>query len=198
MSFGFILSAFLVSAPTEIVILGDSLTDGYGLERQEAFPAILEGLLNDQLKPRSFRVTNSGISGSTSASGPSRVKWILKRNPRPDWIVLALGANDGLRGLPLEETRKNLKQSIQLAQSSGVRVLLAGMKMPPNYGSGFTKAFESLFVELAGEMKITLIPFLLDGVAGVPKFNLPDGIHPNAEGHRIIAHTVFRSLKGKI
>jgi len=175
-----------------IVCLGDSLTEGYSLAPEQAWPDLLQAALRRDGWPRA-EVINAGVSGSTSASAVSRLKWQLRS--KPDVLVLALGANDGLRGIAPEETRKNLAAAIDLAQSSGIVVLLAGMKMPPNYGPEYTKSFEATFSALAADKKVGLIPFLLEGVAADPALNLPDGIHPNAEGYVIIAQTVARHLK---
>lgn len=178
-------------AETHVVFLGDSLTEGYGLSKEEAYPFLVE----KQLKSEGLKVkcTNAGISGSTSASGPNRWKWFLKQNP--DVLVLALGANDGLRGLDLKKTKEHLRQVIQSAKKEEVRVLLAGMKMPSNLGSTYTKQFESLYSDLAKEESVPLIPFLLEGVATKRDLNLPDGIHPNAKGHVKMAETVIQHLR---
>lgn len=175
-----------------IVCLGDSLTEGYGLAPEQAWPDLLQVALRRESWPHA-EVINAGVSGSTSASAVSRLKWQLRH--KPDILVLALGANDGLRGIAPDETRKNLAAAIDLAQSSGIVVLLAGMKMPPNYGPEYTRQFEATFTELATEKHVALIPFLLDGVAADPALNLPDGIHPNANGYEIVARTVARYLR---
>ena len=133
-----------------------------------------------------------GVSGSTTASALSRLTWYLR--DRPDILLLALGANDGLRGLPTLQIKHNLAETIELSLSKGIRVVLAGMKMPPNYGENYTLKFEKVFHELAKEYGITFIPFLLEGVAGDPKLNLPDGIHPNEPGHQIIAELVYKTI----
>ncbi|MEO7164229.1 MAG: arylesterase [Bdellovibrionia bacterium] len=178
-----------------IVILGDSLTEGYGVPKDKAFPALVES----QLKADGYsevEVINAGISGSTSASGESRLRWFLKQNP--DIVLLALGANDGLRGTPVSETRKNLEKVIVLAQKNHVKVLLAGMQIPPNYGKKYTEEYKKLFLDLARTYRIPLIPFLLAGVAGSAKFNQGDGIHPNEAGHRKIAELVTPKLEKMI
>ena len=175
-----------------IVCLGDSLTEGYSLAPEQAWPDLLQGALRRKGWPGAV-VVNAGVSGSTSASALSRLKWQL-RSP-PDVLILALGANDGLRGIAAEETKKNLAAAIDLAEESGIVVLLAGMKMPPNYGPEYTKQFEGTFSALAAEKKVALIPFLLEGVAGDPALNLADGIHPNAKGYEVIAQTVERHLE---
>lgn len=175
-----------------IVCLGDSLTEGYSLSPEQAWPALLEGALRKDGWPQA-EVVNAGVSGSTSASAVSRLKWQMRL--RPDLLILALGANDGLRGVPVEETRRNLAAAIDLARSEGIRVLLAGMRMPPNYGQEYTRDFEQTFVSLASEKNVAFLPFLLDGVAAEPDFNLPDGIHPNAKGYEVIAARVVKHVR---
>ena len=174
-----------------ILFLGDSLTEGYQLARQEAFPAIIEGQLKKDFP--NIKVINGGVSGATSASGLKRLDWYLKS--KPEIIVLALGANDGLRGLNLSATEDNLSKIINKAKSSGLKVILVGMKMPTNYGSPYRENFERLFQKLAQKYQIALVPFLLEGVGGVAKLNLPDGIHPNVEGHKKMAQTVLKVLR---
>lgn len=178
-----------------LVVLGDSLTEGYGVPRDAAYPALLEKKLNQaQLGNSKWKVVNAGVSGSTSASGLSRLQWQLKS--KPDVLVVALGANDGLRGTTPASTKKNLKDVIELAKKNKITVILAGLLMPPNYGPGFTKEFGAIFPTVAREQKVPLIPFLLEGVAGDPSKNLADGIHPNEKGHEIMADLVFRFLQG--
>lgn len=175
-----------------LVIIGDSLTEGYGVSREKAFPALLETKLNES--GQKWKVVNAGISGSTSASGMSRLKWQLKS--KPDFILIALGANDGLRGTTPESTKKNLSDMIAASQKEKITVILAGMQMPPNYGKSFTQKFAQIFPDLAAQYKVHLIPFLLEKVAGDPTMNLSDGIHPNEKGHQIIADTFYKSLSG--
>ncbi len=171
-------------------MLGDSLTEGYGVAQEESFPSLLEKKLRERGK--NVQIINAGIGGSTSASGLARLRWHLRE--KPDIMILALGANDGLRGLKPDEIKKNLAAVIQLAKKNGIRVVLAGMKMPPNYGAQYTAAFERVFTELAREEKVAFIPFLLEGVGGVPSLNQPDGIHPNEKGHEKIADHVLKHL----
>jgi len=173
-----------------ILFLGDSLTEGFGVEIEQSYPALVEQRLRGE--GREVRVINAGISGSTSASAVSRLEWQLRAPP--DVVVLALGANDGLRGVAVAETRANLDRAIGLALEHGVQVLLAGMKLPPNYGADYTREFEAIFPALAEKWKVALIPFLLEGVAARPELNLPDGIHPNPEGYRIVTETVLAHL----
>ena len=178
-----------------ILILGDSLTEGYGVSAQQAFPSLLEKKLNDEFssdKNSSYEIINAGISGSTSSGGVSRIEWLLKS--KPDFLILALGGNDGLRGVPVEETKNNLEKIILAAKSKDIPTLLAGMKMPPNYGIEYTREFSKLFIDLEHEQDVPLIPFLLEGVGGNPAMNLPDRIHPNPAGHQKIAETVFQNL----
>jgi len=194
----FLFSDFLFAAevnppdkPNKLVVLGDSLTEGYGVARSAAFPALLEKKIKDSGKP--WTVVNAGISGATTASGPSRMRWQLKSNPQ--LIILALGANDGLRGVNLESTEKNLAQTIEIAQKEKIKIVLAGMMLPPNYGVQYGKNFQALYNRLAKKYQLQKIPFLLDGVAGNPKLNLADGIHPNEKGHEIIADHVYKAIK---
>jgi acyl-CoA thioesterase-1 len=174
-----------------VVCLGDSLTEGYGLAPEQAYPHLLERKLRES--GRDVRVVNAGISGSTSASAVARLRWQLKSEP--DVVVIALGGNDGLRGVDVEATEANLSEAIALAKANGVRVLLAGMKLPPNYGPEYTAAFEALFPSLAQKHGVALLPFLLEGVAAKPELNLPDGIHPNARGAKIVTQNVYEALR---
>jgi acyl-CoA thioesterase-1 len=176
---------------TVVLCLGDSLTEGFGVEDEQAYPSVLERRLRDQ--GRDVRVINAGINGSTSASAARRLRWQLKA--KPDVLVLALGGNDGLRGLDLEETQKNLSEAITLAKSNGVRVVLAGMQIPPNYGPDYTRRFRAMFPALAEQHAVARIPFLLEGVAARPELNLPDGIHPNAKGYERVVENVLAVLE---
>ena len=178
-----------------ILVLGDSLTEGYGVSAQQAFPSLLEKKLNLEFssdKNNTYEIINAGISGSTSSGGVSRIEWLLKS--KPDFLILALGGNDGLRGVPVEETKNNLEKIILAAKSKDIPTLLAGMKMPPNYGIEYTREFSKQFEDLANQENVPLIPFLLEGVGGNPAMNLPDRIHPNPAGHQKIAETVFQNL----
>jgi acyl-CoA thioesterase-1 len=174
-----------------LLILGDSLTDGYGVAKASAYPALLEKKI--QASGKKWTVINAGISGSTSASAPSRLKWQLKN--KPDLMILALGANDGLRGFDPKATEKNLAETIEMALKEKVTIILAGMLMPQNYGTAYQKQFEQIYINLANRYKLRRIPFLLEGVALDPKLNLPDGIHPNEKGHEVVANTVFNNIK---
>jgi acyl-CoA thioesterase-1 len=173
-----------------VVFLGDSLTAGFGLGEDQAFPALVGAELARRGTP--VRVINGGISGDTTAGGLERLDWLLAQEP--DVLMVELGANDGLRGQPLEAIEANLRAIVERAREAGAEVLLAGMKIPPNYGPEYAAGFEAIFPRLAREQDVALIPFLLDGVAARPELNLPDGIHPNLEGHAIVARAVADAL----
>nr|WP_299342683.1 arylesterase [Allomuricauda sp.] len=181
------------SAEKVILFFGDSLTAGYGLELEEAFPALIQNRL-DSLG-LDYTVINSGLSGETTSGGRNRLNWVL--NQKVDVFVLELGANDGLRGIPLTETRSNLQAIIDLVKekNADTQIVLAGMQIPPNMGPEYTTEFRKIFPELAEENQIALIPFLLEGVAGIPDLNLEDGIHPSTEGHQIVRDNVWAVLK---
>ena len=175
-----------------ILFLGNSLSAGYGLDPELAFPALIQQKI-DSLK-WNFQVINAGLSGETSAGGLRRVDWLLQR--RIDVLVLELGGNDGLRGIALDLTKKNLQTIIARVKSKypAARIVIAGMQVPPNLGPEYTTRFRALYPELAKAHRALLIPFLLEGVGGVPHLNLPDGIHPTAAGHRIVARNVWKIL----
>ena len=178
-----------------IVVLGDSLTEGYGVSEQQAYPTLLETRLNQEFsldRNTSFEVINAGISGATTSGGVSRIDWLLKSTP--NFLVIALGGNDGLRGVPIVETQKNLENIILAAKAKSIPTLLAGMKIPPNYGIEYTRNFSKLYNDLARAHKVAFLPFLLEGVGGIASMNLPDRIHPNPAGHQKIAETVYQSL----
>ena len=176
-----------------LVVLGDSLSAGFGVDPSEAWPARIQEKIREAGLP--WKLVNAGLSGDTSAGGLRRLDWILRRPV--DALLLELGSNDGLRGLPLEATRTNLQTVIERtrAKNPNVRIVLAGMKMPENLGEAYTRQFESLYRDLAETNKVALIPFLLDGVGGRSELNLPDQIHPNAEGHRRVATNVWKVLQ---
>jgi len=180
-----------VDAGPRIVAFGDSLTAGLGVGRDEAYPAQLQRRL-EGLRYH-YRVINAGVSGDTTAGGLRRVPWVLKSNP--EVVILELGANDGLRGLSLEQTKHNLAQIIQQLQRADVTVILAGMKLPPNYGQDYTKGFEAIYPALAEQYHLFLIPFFLDGVAASSALNQADGIHPTKEGYQIVVEQVVKILK---
>ncbi len=174
-----------------VVFLGDSLTAGYGLSKEQAVPSLIQKRLDAE--GYNYEVVNHGVSGDTSAGGVSRLEWALTGDVRI--LVLELGANDGLRGIPVETTKANLEAIIKGAQSRGVRVLLTGMEAPPNHGPVYTAEFRAVFRDLADTYTVAFLPFYLDGVAGNPALNIADGIHPNAEGSVIIERSVWRSLQ---
>jgi acyl-CoA thioesterase-1 len=175
-----------VLASTHILFLGDSLSEGIGLDEEQSFPRLVERNLKE--KKHDVIVTNGGVSGSTSASGLTRLKWHLKKPT--DILVLELGANDGLRGLKLEETKKNLISIIKMAKDKKVKVLLLGLLMPPNYGKKYTDEFEAMYKKIALSEKVPFHPFILKDVAGEASLNMPDGVHPNAKGQELVAKTV--------
>lgn len=180
-------------APKVILFYGDSLTAGYGLSTEEAFPALVEKKLNKTDKIA--KVVNAGLSGETTAGGLTRLDWVIRQPV--DIFVLELGANDGLRGLPLEQTQKNLQAIIDKVKGKypSVKVVIAGMMVPPNMGPEYTTKFRKIFPEIAKKNNATLIPFLLQDVAGNEKLNLGDGIHPNPEGHKIVADNVVKIIE---
>lgn len=179
------------------VFVGDSLTEGYGLSKESAYPALLEKKLNDELKKRKsnkqIKIVNAGISGSTSSSGLSRMKWHLKEPA--SLVLVALGANDGLRAQPVEALKKNLNEIIDYAKAQDIKVVLAGMTLPQNYGKKYVSDFENTFKEVSKSQNVQFIPFLLDGVAADRSLNLSDGIHPNEKGHQVIAKKLFLFFK---
>lgn len=178
-----------------ILFLGDSLTEGLGVSKEEAFPKLVENMIQTELK-KDITIINGGVSGSTTSDALSRLKWYLKKNP---YIVfIALGANDGLRGLDLEKSKENLEEIIQHAQNSNAKVLLSGMLIPPNYGEEYSKRFKEMYEEIKNKYQLKSMPFLLDEVAGVQNLNQIDGIHPNVEGHKIIAKNVFKFIKEEL
>jgi acyl-CoA thioesterase I len=176
-----------------ILFFGNSLTAGYGIEAEDAFPGLTAARI-DSLG-LDYRVINAGLSGETTASGLSRLDWFLEEEPAI--FILELGGNDGLRGITPSETKKNLKGIIQLVKSKYPEtvIVLAGMQIPPNMGQEYTKEFSELFPQVAAEENVNLIPFLLEGVAGNPDLNLPDGIHPTEKGHLIVFETIWNSLE---
>ena len=180
-------------APTRprIVFLGDSLTAGYGLDLEQSVPSLVQAQLDAE--GYTFEVVNAGVSGDTSAGGVRRLEWSLDGDVRI--LVLELGANDGLRGLPVAGMKQNLKAIITTAKRRGIDVLLAGMEAPPNYGPAYTSEFRRVFRDLADEEHVAFMPFYLYQVAGVPTLNIADGMHPNPAGARIVEANLWRSLK---
>jgi acyl-CoA thioesterase-1 len=183
----------LVSERKTVVVLGDSLAAGYGVEPSEAYPALLQQKLNAE--GWDFTVVNAGVSGDTSADGLNRINWLLRR--KIDVLILELGGNDGLRGIPPSTTEANLQATIDRVRQKypAAKIVIAGMQMPPNMGAAYTTAFKGVFPDLARRNHAALIPFLLEGVGGKPELNQADHIHPTAAGHRIVAENVWRVLK---
>ena len=174
-----------------VVVLGDSLTAGLGLSPEQAYPTLLQQRLNDS--GLRYQVVNAGVSGDTSAGGLRRLDWALEGDVRV--LIVALGGNDALRGLPIEELRRNLSEIVERAQSRRVDVILAGMEAPPNFGRDYTVGFHDVFPGLARKYRTALVPFLLEGVAGIDAMNQRDGIHPTAAGARKVADNVWAALK---
>ena len=174
-----------------IVAFGDSLTAGLGVASQESYPAQLQERLNT-LGYR-YRVINAGVSGDTTAGGVRRVSWVLKNRPR--LVILELGANDGLRGLTVEQTGANLEEMVLTMKQAGVAVVLAGMKLPPNYGADYTSRFEAMYHELAARHHLAFIPFFLADVGGRAHLNQADGIHPTGKGYTLIVDNVLKVLE---
>lgn len=184
------------SSVKNILFFGNSLTAGFGLEIEESFPSLIQRKIDSLQLP--YKVINAGNSGETSAGGNGRIEWILRQ--KVDIFVLELGANDGLRGISTEETKKNLQSILQKvkAKNPEVKLMVIGMEVPPNMGERYASDFRKIFPELANEYNAQLLPFLLEGVAANPNLNLADGIHPNAKGQIIVAENVWKVLKGMI
>jgi acyl-CoA thioesterase-1 len=187
-----------VTAPSQdkarvILFFGDSLTAGYQLNPAQAFPALIQKTIDAE--GWNYKTVNAGLSGETSADGLRRIDWVTRN--RVDWLVLELGANDAFRGIDLDATEANLQSIIDRVRKKNpdVGLVIAGMLMPPNLGSDYVNRFRSMFVKLAERNNGALIPFLLEGVAGIASLNLPDGIHPTAEGHKRLAENVWKVLK---
>jgi acyl-CoA thioesterase-1 len=180
-----------------IVILGDSITAGYGLDPQQAYPELLQKKIDAAALP--YTVVNAGVSGDTTAGGLRRIDWALGK-PGADVLVVALGGNDGLRGISPTQTAENLAGIVDkaIAKNPETKVLIAGMEMPGNMGAEFVSQFKELFPKVAADKKAVLIPFLLDGVGGDEKLNQPDRIHPTEEGQRKVAETVWKVLEGEL
>ncbi|HET9533015.1 MAG TPA: arylesterase [Blastocatellia bacterium] len=175
----------------KIIAFGDSLTAGYGLSPVESYPSLLQKRL--EADGFNYEVVNAGVSGDVSAGGLRRVDWAMEGDVRV--VIIELGANDILRGQPVDQMKRNLGQIIERAKARGAEVLLAGMEAPTNSGPEYRREVHEAFPALAREHNVPLIPFFLDGVAGIERLNLPDGIHPNAEGTRIVAETVYKYLR---
>jgi acyl-CoA thioesterase-1 len=194
---GLVLLTLLALAPATaraesvIVALGDSLTAGLGVAPDEAYPARLEARLRRE--GFAYRVINAGVSGDTSAGGLRRVDWVLRA--KPEIVIVALGANDGLRGQSPQVMRDNLEAIVARLQAAGARVLLAGMRLPPNYGAEYAREFEAVFPAVARRAKVAFMPFLLNGVAADARLNQADGIHPSAAGYAVIAERIWPHLR---
>src|SRR5512133_70722 len=173
-----------------LVFLGASLTAGLGLSKEQAFPALIDARLRAEGRP--WKVVNAGVSGDTTAGGAARLDWIYQQ--KVDVLFVCLGANDGLRGMPVAETERDLRVILDRAGKEGTRVVLAGVQLPENYGKTYRTAFAGIFPRLAKDYRVPLLPFLLEGVAMNPRLNQPDGIHPTAEGARIVADHVWTAL----
>lgn len=178
----------------QIIFFGNSITAAYGLDPSEAFTTLLQQRIDSLRLP--YKIINAGLSGETSAGGASRIDWVLRQPV--DVFVLELGGNDGLRGISMQETSKNLQEIIDKVKHKyqNAKLVLAGMEIPPNLGTRYTKDFHNLFPQLAKKNNTYLIPFLLEGVGGVDSLNQRDGIHPNSEGEKIVAENVWKVLKG--
>ena len=179
-----------------ILFFGNSLTAGYGVGVEEAFPAKIQYILDSLALD--YNVVNAGLSGETTSGGLSRLDWVL--NQKVDVFVLELGANDGLRGVELSQTKQNLQAIIDLVWEKNpvAKIILAGMQIPPNMGKAYTTEFKNIWTDLSKQNEVKLIPFLLDGVGGIPTLNQADGIHPTIEGHQILAKNVWEVLEGVI
>lgn len=189
--FLFQMSAF--SASKTVVFLGDSLTEGYGVDQESAYTSLVQKKIT--IDNINWKVVNSGISGSTSASGPSRAKWLLKAKDKPSLVVVVLGANDGLRGLPIDSVKNNLNETVKILKEAKIKTVIAELYVPPNYGKDYSEKFKKTFSDVAKENKVPMMPFLLEKVAGKTDLNLSDGIHPNEKGHQIIADGIYGFLK---
>ncbi|MBF0627235.1 MAG: arylesterase [Magnetococcales bacterium] len=199
--FTFLLGILLMGAdatpatdPPAILCLGDSLTAGFGVATGESYPSLLQKRLREEGFPH--RVINAGVSGDTTTGGLYRLEWALRS--RPVIAIVVLGANDGLRGLDLEAMKQNLVQILTRLRAANVDPLLGGMRLPPNYGAGYETRFQAIYPEVATETGATLIPFFLEGVAGDPALNQPDGIHPTAAGYRVILENVWGHLAPRL
>ncbi|MEZ4872095.1 MAG: arylesterase [Bdellovibrionales bacterium] len=188
------LTGFSEVKSHRIVFLGDSISAGYGVTKEQAYPTLLETLLIN--KGYKVEISNVSISGSTSASLNSRIKWVMRKPI--DLLVIGLGGNDGLRGFPISATKENLVKAIKFAKEKDIKVLLLGMKLPDNYGEEYQKNFYNMFSEIAREQTIPLMPFLLKDVGGIQELNLNDRIHPNADGHKIIANNILPYIESAL
>ena len=186
------MPAAMLAEETRLVIIGDSLTAGYGVDKQSAYPALLKEALEE--KGHKIDLVNGGVSGDTSASGARRINWLLKQ--KADILLIALGGNDGLRGIQPKSTRENIEQIIIKARKKypDIKIILAGMQAPPNMGREYTAAFKKIYPELAKEYELSLVPFLLKNVGGHKDMNLKDGIHPNPKGHKQVMKNILPTI----
>src|SRR3989338_4005463 len=173
------------------VFLGDSLTEGYGVAQSASFPHLIKKKVSDD--KLDWKIIGAGSSGSTSASALSRLKWIAKE--KPDYVMILLGSNDGLRGFKVEEVEKNLAMALEWAQKSKQKVILGQLHVPPNYGASYARKFSEIYPRLAKKYKVDLAPFILESVVGKPELNLQDGVHPNEKGYQIIADKMYKYIK---
>jgi acyl-CoA thioesterase I len=187
------LLVYAADSPKRIVVLGDSIAAGFGVDPDEAYPALLQRKIEEAKLP--YTVINAGVSGDTTAGGLRRINWVLRQPV--DVLILELGGNDGLRGIPVSETRANLQSIIDRAREKHpkIKILLAGMKMPANMGADYTSDFEKVFPEIAQKNKTALVPFVLENVGGKAELNQPDRIHPTPAGHQIVAQNIWPHLK---
>ncbi|HEX3988630.1 MAG TPA: arylesterase [Verrucomicrobiae bacterium] len=176
-----------------VVVLGDSLAAGLGVEAGQAYPALLQEKINSAGLP--FKIVDAGVSGDTTADGLSRLNWLLQR--KIDVLIVELGGNDGLRGIPIPTIQSNLQAIVERARARypDIKIVIAGMRMPANMGPDYVEAFAKVFLDVATKNHAALVPFLLEGVGGDPRLNQADGIHPTAEGHKIVAENVWKTLK---
>jgi acyl-CoA thioesterase-1 len=192
-SFAFLMTASIEDNPISVMVFGDSITAGYGLDQDDAFPAIMQ----QKAEKEGFNtvIINAGLSGETSAGGLRRIDWVLQRPV--DVFILELGGNDGLRGINPEVTKQNLSGIMDKVKAKypDARIILTGMEAPPNMGEVYTSRFRAIFRELANEYDVVFMPFILEDVAGISELNLPDGIHPTEEGHQIIARNLWEYLR---
>ena len=185
-----VMAAEIKQEKLVVLALGDSLTAGFGVQEEESFPSRIQVKINQS--NLGYKVINAGVSGDTTAGGVRRIEWLMKH--KPNIVILALGANDGLRGLSIKEMRTNLETMIRISHNNNAKVLLAGMKALPNYGKDYQVKFEAVYSDLAKKYDLILLPFLLEGVAGVREYTRPDGLHPTASGYKIVADLVWGYL----
>ena len=186
-----VMAAEIKEKKLVILALGDSLTAGFGVEEEESFPSLIQVKIDQS--NLGYKVVNAGVSGDTTAGGVRRIDWLMKH--KPNIVILALGANDGLRGLSTKEMQTNLETMIRISHENNAKVLLAGMKALPNYGKDYQLKFESVYADLAKKYDLVYLPFLLEGVAGVREHTRPDGLHPTESGYKLVADLVWRYLE---